>query len=121
MSRPVRVLIAEDNPEAREALSLLIEDQDGLELAGAVADAAKAIEVAERECPDVALLDVRMPAGGCAAAARGIAARSPRTRMLTLSASDVAPPMPEPAVVGHLVKGTSIKTIVETIKRTAEG
>jgi hypothetical protein len=28
--------------------------------------------------------------------------------------------MPEPAVVGHLVRGSSFETIVESVKRAAE-
>lgn len=124
MSRPadyVRVLIVDDDRGAREALSALMEGEEGLELAAAASDAAEAIALAEREQPDVAIIDVRIPGGGCVAAARGIAACSPRTRMITLSASVVPPRMQEPVVMGHLVKGDPIESIIGAVRRAAEG
>ena len=122
MNRParVRVLIAEDDPGVRDALASLIEHHEDLELAAVAADATEAVERAQSELPDVALIDIRMPGGGCVAAVRGIAACSPHTKVITLSASMFAPEMPESAVVGHLVKGSSIESIVETVKRAAE-
>ena len=83
MSRPgdlVGVLIVDDDRGAREALSALMEGEEGLELAAAASDAAEAIALAEREQPDVAIIDVRIPGGGCVAAARGIARRRCRSQ-----------------------------------------
>src|SRR4029450_13321051 len=61
---PLRVLIAEDEPEVREILISVVDADPGLELAGVAADAEKAVEVARVTRPDVALLDVSMPGGG---------------------------------------------------------
>ena len=118
---PIRVLVADDNSDLRDALASLIESDDELLLAAAAADAAEAIELAAREQPDIALVDVRMPAGGGLAAAEGIAARSPHTTIVALSASNVLPVTLEPLVSGCIVKGTRIREIVEAIKRYAEG
>jgi chemotaxis response regulator CheB len=54
----IRVLVADDEASIREALSDLIESEDGLELAGAAADADQAVELAARSQPDVAIIDV---------------------------------------------------------------
>jgi DNA-binding NarL/FixJ family response regulator len=121
MSRHLRVLVADDNQGAREALSSVVESEEGLEVAAAAADVAEAIALSEREQPEVAIIDVRIPGGGCVAAVRGIAACSPRTKMITLSASVVAPSMDEPAVVGHLIKGDPIESIIASVRRAAEG
>jgi EAL domain-containing protein (putative c-di-GMP-specific phosphodiesterase class I)/DNA-binding NarL/FixJ family response regulator len=119
----IRVLVAEDDPSVRDALAALIEDEQALELAGAAADATAAVELADRERPDVALLDVRMPGGG-ANAARGIKRHSPETRILALSAHDdrtTVLGMLEAGVVGYLVKGSSVESIVDSIECAAAG
>ena len=122
--KPIRVLVAEDDAAVRAALSALIGDEPSLELVAAVGDADEAIAVAERERPDVVLLDVRMPGGGGTHAARGIKRASPETRMLALSAyedRDTVLEMVEAGVAGYLVKGSTIEKIVSSIERAANG
>ena len=85
-----------------------------MELVGAVKDAAEAIEVALREHPDVALVDVKMPAGGGAHATREIR-RSPQTQLVALSAYEdrrTVLEMLRAGVVGYVVKGTSADEIL---------
>src|SRR4051794_41296419 len=60
----VRVLLADDEPALRDALSTLLAQEPSLALVGAAADADEAVSLAQREQPDVALVDVSMPAGG---------------------------------------------------------
>ena len=122
--KPIRVLVAEDDTAVRGALSALIADEPRLKLVAAVGDADEAIAAAERERPDVALLDVRMPGGGGARAARGIKRACPETRMLALSAHedrDTVLEMVEAGVAGYLVKGSTIEKIVSSIERAANG
>jgi DNA-binding response OmpR family regulator len=82
---PLRVLIADDEPEVQEILISVVDADPGLELAGVAADAEKAVEVARVTRPDVALLDVSMPGGGGVRAALGIGWRSPQTHMVAPS------------------------------------
>jgi EAL domain-containing protein (putative c-di-GMP-specific phosphodiesterase class I)/FixJ family two-component response regulator len=120
----IRVLIAEDDDSVRSALSALIEDEPALEVVAAVGDAAEAVEAARTLQPDVALLDVRMPGGGGAEAARGIKLVAPETRMLALSAHgdrETVFAMVEAGVMGYLVKGSPVASIVGSIERAAEG
>src|SRR6266480_4557669 len=78
---------AGDDPAVRAALVGLIQDEPSFELVGETSSAAAAIDLAAQEQPDVAVIDVRMPGGG-PAAARGIKRKSPDTRMLAFSAAD---------------------------------
>jgi DNA-binding NarL/FixJ family response regulator len=64
LTSPIRVLVADDEENIRAALSALIDGEEGLELVGAAPDFGAATELAEREKPDVALVDVKMPGGG---------------------------------------------------------
>lgn len=122
-SAPIRVLVAEDDDAVREALIALIAAERTLELAAAVDDATQAVEAAMREQPDVALVDVRMPGGG-STAARGIKRRSPETHVVAFSAVEdraTVLEMLEAGVVGYLVKGSSVESIVDSIQQAAAG
>lgn len=65
--RSLRVLIADDHVPTRFGIRLALEAA-GIEVCGEAADAAGAVAEARRLRPDVALLDVRMPGDGIAAA-----------------------------------------------------
>jgi EAL domain-containing protein (putative c-di-GMP-specific phosphodiesterase class I)/DNA-binding NarL/FixJ family response regulator len=122
--KAIRVLLAEDDPVVLEALSTLVSDEPALDLVAAVGDSAAAVEAAGLKRPDVALVDVRMPGGGGAEAARGIRRISPETRVLALSAYDdraTVLEMLEAGVVGYLVKGSSIDSIMDSIELAADG
>ena len=121
--RQIRVLVAEDDPAVRAALAGLIRAEPSFELVGETASAAAAIDLAEQEQPDVAVIDVRMPGGG-PTAVRGIKRKSPATRMIAFSAADDRPTvlgMLEAGVVGYLVKGSSIESIVDSVEQAANG
>ena len=114
----IRVLIAEDDEGVREILASVVRSEPELELAGSVADAEQAIQVAGEQLPDVALVDVRMPGGG-PSATRGIKLRSPRTSVLAFSAHDdvrTMQEMYEAGADGYIVKGSNVTAIVATIQ-----
>jgi len=118
------VLIAEDQPDVRSALALLISTEPSLELVGEAADTDEAIVLAAAHHPDVALIDVKMPGGGGPRAVREIAVRSPDTRLVALSAygdrSSVFQ-MLRAGAVGYLVKGAPGPEIVDTIHSVLRG
>jgi signal transduction histidine kinase len=120
----ITVLIAEDEPAVRAALSDLIEIEDELQLVGAAADAQEAIDMAREHKPDVALVDVKMPSGGGPRAAREIRDLSPATRVVALSAYEdrtTVLEMLRAGAAGYLVKGTSAGEIIEAIRRSVRG
>lgn len=124
MPERIRVLVADDEPALRGALAELLAQEEHVFLVGAAADADEAIELAQREQPDVALVDVKMPAGGGPRAAREIQRLSPATRVIALSAFEDRPTVLEmlrAGAVGYLVKGTAAEDIVGSIRRVAEG
>jgi EAL domain-containing protein (putative c-di-GMP-specific phosphodiesterase class I)/FixJ family two-component response regulator len=123
-SDPIRVLLADDEPGLRTALTELLSHEDRVELIGTAADAEEAIRIAESGHPDVALVDVRMPEGGGPHAARGITRVSPSTRVIALSAYEDRTNVLEmlrAGAVGYLVKGTGTDELLEGIARVAEG
>lgn len=121
---PIRVLLADDEPGLRTALTELLSHEERVELIGTAADAEEAIRIAESDLPDVALVDVRMPAGGGPHAARGISRVSPGTRVIALSAYEDRTnvlDMLRAGAVGYLVKGTTADELVHGIEKVAQG
>ena len=119
-----RVLIADDDANIRDALRGLLDSEDGLEVVAVSADAIEAVDAATHERPDVAILDVKMPGGGGPAAARGIRAASPETRIVALSAyGDRASvvEMLRAGAVAYLVKGALAEEVTDTIERVCRG
>jgi two-component system, NarL family, nitrate/nitrite response regulator NarL len=89
MSGRARVLVADDHAPTREDILAAVEADERFTVVAVAGDAAEAVTAAVRERPDLALLDMRMPGSG-AAAAWEITARLPDTRavMLSVSGSD---------------------------------
>lgn len=115
---PITVLVADDEPMVREALTDLLNDHPGITVVAVASAVAEAVEQAGALRPDVAILDVRMPGGGGVAAARGIRQHSPGTRILAYSAFDDDLASTEMLAAGaeaYLVKGAGARRILHTI------
>ena len=120
--RPIRLLVADDDPAIRLVLSALFARQADMELVGEAEDAAQAIELAARRRPDVVVLDFDMPGGGGVAAATAIREADPTTRVIALSADDsqgAQYDMTRAGAVGYVVKGAPEDEIVRVIRTTA--
>ncbi|MFW6691088.1 response regulator [Streptomyces sp. MAR4 CNX-425] len=70
----ITVLIVDDQELVRLGLRALIENEDGMALAGEAADGLAGVALARRLRPDVVLLDIRMPGIDGIAALRRITA-----------------------------------------------
>ncbi len=84
----MRILIADDHGIVRSGLRLLLERQADIEVVAEAADGAEARELAIRERPDLAILDVKMPKLTGLQATREIKAQAPEVAVLILSMHD---------------------------------
>lgn len=57
----IRLLIADDEPLARQRIRSLVEDRRDVAIVGEARDGAEAVDLILRERPDVVFLDVKMP------------------------------------------------------------
>lgn len=113
--RPIRVLIADDEPLLLEALGEVIDASPDFEIVATAVNASDAARLAADLHPHVALLDMRMPDGGGIAAAEGIRSSSPATRIVALSAyEDPAKidAMRGAGAVAYVVKGAPAGEII---------
>jgi DNA-binding NarL/FixJ family response regulator len=84
----VKVLIADDHGIVRSGLRMLLERQEDIEVIGEAADGAEARDMAIRERPDLAILDVKMPKLTGLQATREIREQAPDVSVLILSMYD---------------------------------
>lgn len=108
-ARPISVLLADDAAVVRIALGELIDGDDRFHVVGSAGDATEAIALALELCPDLALVDVRMPGGGGVEACRKIREALPTICVVALSA--VSSPslrrrMADAGADAYLTKGT---------------
>jgi DNA-binding NarL/FixJ family response regulator len=80
----LRILLADDHQVVREGLKALLTAQ-GFEVVGEAPDGRAAVEMVEAVRPDVAVLDLAMPQLNGVDAARVLASRWPRARVILLT------------------------------------
>jgi len=87
VTKTLRVLIADGHLPTRTSLREVLAGDSRFEVCADTGDAAGAVAAALRECPDVCVLDVKLPGGGLSAAWE-ISARLPRAKLVMLTMSD---------------------------------
>ncbi|WP_026412239.1 response regulator [Actinomadura oligospora] len=81
----IRVMLAEDQRMVRGALATLLGLEDDLEVVAEASGGVEAVLLAQRERPDVALLDIELPGKDGPAAAAEIRAAVPSCRVMILT------------------------------------
>jgi DNA-binding NarL/FixJ family response regulator len=125
VEQTIRVLIADDEAAMRASLADLVASDGSFEVVGTARDADEAIALAESRRPDVALVDVRMPAGGGQRVVEELRRRAPEIRVLAhtvMGERESVVGMLHGGAVGYLLKGTaSTEEILSAIRRAARG
>lgn len=120
----VRVVVVDDDPLVRAGLRLVLGGDQRLVVTGEAGDGREAVTVIERERPDVALMDIRMPVLDGLAAARRLRERGSRARVVVLTTFDtdelVLTALREGAA-GFLLKDTPPDQLVRAVHRVAHG
>ena len=88
MSRPIRVVLADDHPVVRAGLRLTLTAEPDIVLAGEATSGDEARRLARELEPDVLLLDLSMPGPPAAETVAYLRERWPALRVLVLTAYD---------------------------------
>ena len=120
----LRILIADDHGIVRSGVRMLIDRQDHMHVVAEAEDGVEAVEQAQRERPDVAVLDVAMPRMTGLQAAREIKAHCPDTSVLLLSMHDDERYLYEAlkaGASGYVLKRQADAELIDAIRSVAAG
>jgi DNA-binding NarL/FixJ family response regulator len=127
----VRVVVAEDSTLFREGLVRLLAEEEGIDVVAEARNAHELRTVVERERPDVAIVDVRMPPTQTdegTRTAKELKAEQPELGVLVLSqvvetkhALDLFSEWPEG--FGYLLKDrvSNVEDFLDAVRRVADG
>lgn len=121
----IRVLIADDHGVLRDGLARVIAAQVDMEVVGAAADGAEAVELCRSRHPDVVLMDLEMPVLDGIQATRAIAGEAgDATAVLVLTSfSDrrrIVAAL-DAGAVGYLLKDAAAEEVVRGVRAAAAG
>jgi DNA-binding NarL/FixJ family response regulator len=81
----LRVVLADDTPEYRQLLRIILEQDGRFEVVGEAADGQEAVRVTRQELPDAIVLDLAMPVMDGLQAIPLLLSCSPETTIVVLS------------------------------------
>jgi DNA-binding NarL/FixJ family response regulator len=87
VSRPIRIVVVEDNEVFREALELLLGMRRDVEVVASVGDGGDAVPVVLEHRPDVVLMDYRLPGLDGVQATAAVVAACPGVAVVALTAT----------------------------------
>lgn len=122
-SGTLRVVVADDQPVVRAGFAGVLACAADIDVVGTAADGAELVALVERELPDVAVVDVRMPVLDGIAATAAIT-RDHSTRVLVLTTFDLDEYVfaaVRAGASGFLLKDVPAERLVEAVRLVADG
>lgn len=121
---PIRVMVVDDHLAFAEALAMVITARPDLDCPVIATSIADGLRAAEREAPDVILLDVLLPDGDGVDAIDRFRNAAPGTRILVLTGHmdlDVLTRAAASGASGFLQKESNVEAIVRAIRAARDG
>jgi two-component system, NarL family, nitrate/nitrite response regulator NarL len=122
-TRPVRVLIADDEALFVESISALLDNDERVRVVGTASNGQDAVDLARALDPDVTLMDISMPVLDGIEAARRIRLALPDATVLILTGSSTAADVDrarQAGVAGFLTKDRIGTQLIGAILEAAE-
>jgi len=119
----VKVVVADDHSAIRAGLTIILDNDEGIEVIGEAADGAAAVRQARALRPDVVLMDVRMPGTDGIQATRELIAEG-LCEVLVLTTFDLDEYVHaalRAGAAGFLLKSVEAPRLVEAVKLVAAG
>jgi DNA-binding NarL/FixJ family response regulator len=120
----VRVLLVDDQELVRTGFRMVLDAQEGIEVAGEASDGRAALEVLRSTSADVVLMDVRMPKMDGIEATRHICAAPDGPKVIILTTFDLdeyAFAALKAGAAGFLLKDAGPEQLIEAIRAVSSG
>jgi two-component system, NarL family, response regulator len=125
LTTPISVVIADDHPVVRQGLAAIFKSQRDVEVVAEAANGEEALEMCNRHCPDVLLLDLRMPRmDGLRVMTELTTLSAIRPRVIVMSTYDSEDDIRrslKTGANGYLVKSMAPEEIRAAVRRVAAG
>jgi DNA-binding NarL/FixJ family response regulator len=124
VSRPIRVLLADDHPVVRDGLRGMLASESDIEVVGEASDGAALVDLAVMTDADVALVDLRMPVMDGVQAASRLREVRPTLKVLILTTYDTDADIRraiEAGATGYLLKDAPREELLRAVRATAAG
>jgi two-component system response regulator NreC len=118
------IVLAEDHQIVRQGLRALLEPEADFQIVGEASDGSEALQLAERVRPDVMIVDLMMPGLNGLEVTHQVARRSPKTRVIILSAFDNEAYVTEAlgnGAAGYVLKKSSAADLVQAVREVITG
>jgi DNA-binding NarL/FixJ family response regulator len=119
-----RVLIVDDHPAVREALSIRIGGAPDLAVCGEAADTADALKLLDRTRPELAVVDIALKTGNGIDLIKRMKARDPRLRVLVWSMYSealYAERALRAGASGYITKQEATDRMIEALRQVRDG
>lgn len=119
----IKVLIADDDAIVREGLKMIISSQGDMEIAGEASDGGEAVRLCRALCPDVALLDIRMPGTDGITAAETMLSEKLCAPLLltTFDEEDFVLRALKSGINGYILKNSPAERIINAVRTVSTG
>jgi len=120
----IRVALADDQALVRAGFRMIVGSQPDMQVAGEAGDGQEAIELVQRERPDVILMDIRMPRVDGIAATRNITTAGSPTRVVILTTYELDEYVFDALAAGasaFLLKAAPPEDLIRAIRVVASG
>jgi DNA-binding NarL/FixJ family response regulator len=116
MDEKPRIMIVDDNPRARMALSACLSMLDAIEIIGEASNGEDAVQKVESQSPDMVLMDLQMPGMDGLQATRAIKERWPQIKVIVLTIyADALCPARQAGADAFLVKGCPLEELLSVV------
>jgi two-component system, NarL family, invasion response regulator UvrY len=120
----IKVLVVDDHDLVRAGISRMLSDEDGIEVVGEACSGEAALDHVRKLCPDIILMDLKMPGIGGLEATRKIKRLDDEVKVIVVTAlADDSYParVMQSGASGFITKGADISEMIRAIRVVNSG